>query len=167
MLKMLLSCFALCLTILATPVYAEASPNDAAALENVSVGKAIFDINIAGDNPQKLALYLQVIQETVTGLVEQNVKPDILLAFRGSAVKLITTEQSEDLALDVEEQLEQVAALLKDLADNGVKIEACSVATRLFGVSNDTLLPNIKPVGNTFISLIGYQAKGYAVIPIY
>lgn len=167
MLKTLLFCFIVSFTLFATlPSYAEL-PNDSDALEGVEIGKAVFDINIAGDNPQKLALYLSVIQETVTGLVEQNVKPDILLAFRGSAVQLITTQHAEDIALDVEEQLEQVAKQLETLANTGVRMEACSVATRLFGVSNDTLLPNIKPVANTFVSLIGYQAKGYAIIPIY
>jgi hypothetical protein len=41
------------------------------------------------------------------------------------------------------------------------------VATRLFSVDNATLLPGIEPVGNTFVSLIGYQAQGYATIPVY
>jgi len=49
----------------------------------------------------------------------------------------------------------------------GVRMEACSVATKLFNVSNKSLLNGIKPVGNTFVSLTGYQAKGYASIPIY
>lgn len=157
----------ICLSLSLNTVYAQQQPNDAAALEDVKVGKAVFDINVAGNNPQKLALYLRVIEETVDGLVAQNVQPDILLAFRGSAVKIITTEQDENLALDTEEYLAEVATLIKGLMAKGVKVEACSVATRLFQVSNDALLANIKPVGNTFISLIGYQAKGYAVIPIY
>lgn len=164
MLKTFLSSVVLCLFI--NSAYAEA-PHDAAALQDVTVGQAVFDINIPGNNPQKLALYLQVIQETYTGLVEQNVQPDILLAFRGSAVKMITTAQPDNIALDTEEQLEQVADLLEDLMSKGVKVEACSVATRLFNVANDSLLSGIKPVGNTFISLIGYQAQGYAIIPIY
>ncbi|MEK7991696.1 MAG: DsrE family protein [Thiotrichaceae bacterium] len=168
MLKKILFSGLISLCLFFNTAYAEtAQPNDATALKEVIVGKAIFDINIAGDNPQKLALYLKVIRETYEGLVAQNVQPDILLAFRGSSVQMISTDQPENIALDTEEQLEQVAELLKDLVEKGVKIEACSVATRLFNVSNDSLLPNIQAVGNTFISLIGYQAKGYAVIPIY
>jgi len=46
-------------------------------------------------------------------------------------------------------------------------MESCSVATRLFKVDNASLLDGIKPVGNTFVSLTGYQAQGYANIPIY
>lgn len=41
-----------------------------------------------------------------------------------------------------------------------------SVATRLTGVDAETLLPGVEHVGNTFVSQIGYQAKGYAIIPI-
>ncbi|WP_353571672.1 DsrE family protein [Candidatus Albibeggiatoa sp. nov. BB20] len=168
MLKNILASICISLCLFFNTVYAEtAQPNDAIALKDVAIGKAVFDINIAGNNPQKLALYLKVIQETYEGLVAQNVHPDILLAFRGSAVQMISTNQPENIALDTEEQLEQVADILKDLVEKGVKLEACSVATRVFNVSNDSLLPNIQAVGNTFISLIGYQAKGYAVIPIY
>jgi intracellular sulfur oxidation DsrE/DsrF family protein len=52
------------------------------------------------------------------------------------------------------------------LAQAGVRFEACAIATRLFGVENNSVLPQVKVVGNTFNSLIGYQAKGYALIPI-
>jgi hypothetical protein len=45
-------------------------------------------------------------------------------------------------------------------------MEACSFATRLFGIDNGTLLEGIKPVGNTFVSLTGYHAQGYASIPL-
>ncbi len=46
-------------------------------------------------------------------------------------------------------------------------MESCSIATKLMGVDNVTFIPYVKPVGNTFVSLIGYQKKGYALIPIY
>lgn len=40
---------------------------------------------------------------------------------------------------------------------------------KLQEINNDnrSLLNGIKPVGNTFVSLTGYQAQGYANIPIY
>ena len=64
--------------------------------------------------------------------------------------------------------LDEVAALLADLNRRpGVRMEACSVACRIFGVKTESLLPGIKAVGNTFVSLIGYQTQGYGTIPIY
>jgi len=139
-------------------------PSDAKALQGITQGRVVFDINIS--QPNKLPLYLMVIDQTITDLEAQGVQPEVILAFRGKAVTLISTDHKRiDLAdiPDVEKAAEQLAALQQ----RGVRIEACSVATSLSGVDNATLLPGIEPVGNTFVSLIGYQAQGYATIPIY
>lgn len=45
-------------------------------------------------------------------------------------------------------------------------MESCSISTRLLDIDNESIIPGIKPVGNTFVSQIGYQKKAYAVIPI-
>lgn len=148
----------------AAPVV-NAEPNDRDALAGIATGKALFDVNISDDEPEKLALYLNVISETHTGLLTQNISPDIIIAFRGLSVKLVSRGH---FAVDAKEReaKDKIAYLISDLQKKGVKFEACSVATRLFKIENSSLLPGIKPVGNTFISLTGYQAKGYALIPI-
>jgi intracellular sulfur oxidation DsrE/DsrF family protein len=90
----------------------------------------------------------------------------VILAFRGKSVLLVSKDR-EKIPLEDFEHLDRIAAQLADLRQQGVRMEACSVATRLFGVDNTTLLDGIEPVGNTFVSLTGYQAQGYANIPIY
>ncbi|PLX88008.1 MAG: hypothetical protein C0618_05570 [Desulfuromonas sp.] len=138
-------------------------PNDLDALTDVSVGKALFDINIAADFTDlapaqgKLALYLSVIKQTYEGLQDQGVTPDIIVAFRGSAVALVTKTTTQD-----------IKDLVAELSDLGVVFEACNVATSLFGIDNSTMLSEVNVVGNTFISAIGYGSnhKGYATIPI-
>lgn len=154
------------LTLLVSPLLVHAEkPADSAALEGVSTGKVVWDIN-SGD-PRKLSLYLKVIQETYDDLVRQGVTPDMIFAFRGRSVLLISTER-EEIPLEQHVYLDEVAELLADLNKRpGVKMEACSVACRLFGVEAEKLLPGIRAVGNTFVSLIGYQTKGYGTIPIY
>lgn len=155
--------FALALMLI-EQVHAE-KPSDRAALSGVTVGKVVWDVNI-GD-ARKLVLYLQVIQETYDDLVRQGATPEMVFAFRGRSVKLISTDR-EDVPLEGHMHLDAVAELLADLnARPSVHMEACSVACRLFEVKTEDLLPKITAVGNTFVSLIGYQAKGYAVIPIY
>ena len=139
-------------------------PDDAAALEGVERGKVVFDIN--NTSASALNLYLAVIRETFDDLVRQGVEPDIILAFRGPAVTLVSTDR-ERFESDDFDALDQIADYVADLEMLGVRMEGCGVATRLFQVDNNTLLEGIKPVGNTFVSLIGYQARGYAVIPIY
>ena len=145
-------------------VLAADKPNDADALNGVKEGKVVFDVNMA--NPKKMTLYLSVIRETVDDLRGQGVKPDVILAFRGRSVNLISKDR-EAMELTDFEHLDKIAGQLADLQKQGVRMEACSVATRLFGVDNKKLLDGIKPVGNTFVSLTGYQAQGYANIPIY
>jgi intracellular sulfur oxidation DsrE/DsrF family protein len=141
-----------------------AAPDDRDALAGVETGRVIFDINMA--DAKKMTLYLRVIRETVDDLRRQGVTPDVILAFRGLSIRLISTDR-EQMALEEFEHLDTIAAQLADLREQGVRMEACSVATRLFNVDNATLLDGIKPVGNTFVSLTGYQAQGYANIPIY
>jgi hypothetical protein len=43
-------------------------------------------------------------------------------------------------------------------------MKGCSITTRLAGIDNKTLLPNLDLIGNTFVSKIGYQSKGCATI---
>ncbi len=149
-----------------TPALAQTEkPTDHAALEGITTGKVVWDINMG--NPKKLTLYLKVIQETYDDLVRQDVTPDMIFTFRGQSLLLISTER-EQIPLEQHIHLDEVAKLLADLNKRpGVKMEACSVAGRLFGIKSNELLPNIPAVGNTFVSLIGYQAKGYSAIPIY
>ena len=145
-------------------VYAE-KPTDADALRDINEGKVVWDVTVG--SPIKLLLLMKVIEETYDDLVRQDVKPDMIFTFHGPVVKLISSEPL-DLTLDEEEAHEEVLDLLRKFSQKpGVKMESCSVAARLLGIDNDTIMPEVKPVGNTFVSLIGYQKKGYALIPIY
>ena len=152
-----------CVTLF--PLAHAEKPSDGVALQGVASGKVVWDINM-GD-PKKLGLYLRVIQETYDDLVRQGVTPDMIFAFRGKSVLLITTDR-EGIGLEQHVYLDEMAELLADLNRRpGVRMEACAVACRIFGVKVESLLPGIKAVGNTFVSLIGYQAQGYGTIPIY
>ena len=140
-------------------------PSDADALNNVTEGKVVWDITIG--KPSKLLVYLKVIEETYDDLVRQNVTPEMVFAFRGPAMKLISSQPS-DSELDNEQAHEQVLETLVSLSQRpGVSMESCSVAARLLNIDNQSIMTEIKPVGNTFVSLIGYQHKGYALIPVY
>jgi intracellular sulfur oxidation DsrE/DsrF family protein len=137
--------------------------NDADALAGANQGKIIFDVNLT--DAKKMVLYLSVIKQTNEDLEKQNIKPDIVVAFRGLAVTLIQKDPKGQSA-EQQEVSKQIGQLIAKLQSMGMRMEACSVATGLFKVSNDSLWPGIKVVGNTFISLMGYQQMGYAIIPI-
>jgi intracellular sulfur oxidation DsrE/DsrF family protein len=134
------------------------------ALKGPKVGKALFDINVG--KPEKLALYLGVITQTYDDLASRGFKPDFIIAFRGASVRLI----SNDIGMfsdEDREKLKKSADMIKKLKSQGVHFEACNIATSVFKVKNDSIMNEIKVVGNTFVSLIAYQSQGYNSIPIH
>ena len=155
-----LACIALTSTSI---IHAETTYTDENALQDVEIGKCLFDINVS--HAAKLELYLSVIKKTHADLIRQGRKPNFVIAFRGASVRLISTE-TWSFSEEDQQSLAKSASTIKELQELGIAIEACSIATELFKVDHSTLLPGIQVVGNTFVSLIGYQAKGYSLIPI-
>ncbi|MFK7795271.1 MAG: DsrE family protein [Gammaproteobacteria bacterium] len=150
------------LTLLIT-AYAD-TPNDADALEGIDTGKVIWDVTLS--KPSRLLFVMKVIDETYEDLVQQGVKPDMVFTFHGRVLKLLSSQPIE-LDLDEEVALEELLVLIQTLSNKpGVKMESCSIASRILGIDNSTIIAEVKPVGNTFVSMIGYQQKGYALIPI-
>lgn len=138
---------------------------DTAALKGLTQGKGIFEVNL--DNPQKTALYLDIIKSTHQSMAGQKVKPDFIIVFVGPTVKFLTTAPEAELASKHGDTLKAIAASIRDLKNMGVRMEICVIATDFFKVPNDRLLPGLSLVGNGFTSLIGYQAKGYGLVPVF
>lgn len=137
--------------------------DDSAALAGLAELKVAFDIT-AGDGKALLGR-LNTIDETRLALIRQGVKPDFVLAFRGPATRLVQTDMSKVKPED-REMAKKIAAKIEAMSKaSGVhSIEQCSVAMRLQEVRAENVLPQIKVIGNSWISLAAYQAKGYAYI---
>ncbi len=139
--------------------------DDRAALASLKTGKGVFLVDI-GD-ARKLNFYLKIIQGSYQSMQRQGVTPAFVLVYIGPSVKYLSTVPSAeveqvagDVLLDIEANVEALAAL-------GVRQEVCAVATQVFGVDNDSLVSGLTPVGDGFISLIGYQAQGYHLVPVF
>ena len=63
-------------------------------------------------------------------------------------------------------ELTRIASKIQEMSTaQGIQsLEQCSVAIRQQGTAADKVLPRIKVVGNSWISLLAYQTKGYAYI---
>ena len=92
-------------------------------------------------------------------------KPKLAFVFHCSAVKLLSSGRSGFEKNDIAE-IEKFQATLRQMLEEGVKLEVCLYAVKAFGIDPDTLMPEIDQVGNGFISVDGYQAQGYTVITI-
>lgn len=139
--------------------------NDQAALADLKAGKGVFLVDI-GD-AKKLKFYLEVIQKTYKGMKDQGVDPDFVLVFIGPSVKYLSTSPSAEIEQAVGDVLMEIESNVEALASLGVRQEVCAVATRVFGIDNKTILPGMSLVADGFISLIGYQAQGYQLVPVY
>ena len=145
-------------------VQAESSPNDAVSLQGLDNTRVVFDITQG--NPKKLLGRLKLIEKTAEMMIEQGVKPDFVLAFRGPA-SFYASRDREIIPLETHDVADQIAAQISKMnTDKGLKFEQCSVATGFLKISNDSIYPEIRVVGNSWISLAGYQNKGYAYIPV-
>lgn len=139
--------------------------DDSAALAGVKNTKSVFLIDF--NNAKKTAFYLDIIRGTHDGLVRQGVTPDMVLVFIGPTVQYLTTEPTDELAMEFGDELTSIAESVKALDEKGVRMEVCAVATDVFDVDNATVLPGMDVVGDGFISLIGWQTQGHKLVPIF
>jgi len=132
--------------------------SDATALAGLSSAPMIYDVRT--DSPEKLLFILKTIDDTRESLHAQGVKGETVVSMRGPTVKLLVANS----AIGTPETREKLAAVTSAMILEGVRLEACGYALNLFALDPGDLLPGVVAVGNSLISLAGYQAKGYALI---
>lgn len=137
--------------------------NNQNALQGLTETKVVFDINQG--NPDLLALRLHLVEKTYQQLKAAGTAPKFILAFRGKASNFLTID---DTYIDQEDReiKQKIETLLKHLSQQGFTLEQCSIAARLAKIDTSNFLPYIKVVANGYISLIGYQNQGYALVPM-
>ncbi|MBI5665631.1 MAG: DsrE family protein [Nitrospirae bacterium] len=136
------------------------------ALDGLKSVKAVFDFR-AG-NPKGAAMQLDMIykilhDKSITTVTE---KPEFAVVFIGPSVKLISKTR-EGFPPEELKSLDEIAATVSRMAKEGVRLEICLAAAKIMGVDPSSILPEIARVENGWISLIGYQAKDYSIVPAY
>jgi intracellular sulfur oxidation DsrE/DsrF family protein len=140
--------------------------DDAAALKGVSDGRGVFLVDIG--NPDKLALYMNLIPGTYERLEKQGADPDFVLVFIGPSVKYITKPSDSLANLQHREARKRIRAGIQKLrSQEDVRLEVCNVALEVMDVPAERLLPGMEVVSDGFISVIGYQEQGYHLVPVY
>ena len=143
---------------------AAAALNDANALRGLHEAKGVFMISM--NNPKRFAHVLKVVEETDTGMAKQGVKPRLIVVVIGPTVAFLTKDR-RGIPYMEQSAVAHVQASLKKLNGMGVRIEACGVALKGMDIRPGDVIPQVHPVGNGFISAIGYQAQGYQLVPVY
>ena len=135
-------------------------PDDSDALKGVETIKVIYDMNGIGE-PKKMVVMLKAIIDARGRALAAQVKPDLVIAFRGPALTLVQKPGPDPTG-----EQKQIGELVAELKKEGTKLEACNFAANVMNLDLANFLPELKVVGNTFNSLGGYQAKGYGVISV-
>ena len=139
---------------------------EAAPLKGLKSIKAVFDFR--SGSAKSANVLLGLIHDTYKGknIAAVTKKPEFVVVFIGPSVKLISKSREGVLAED-HKTLDAIAEKISKMAKDGIKLEICLFAARMFKVDPATVLPEIKHEDNGVVSLIGYQSKGYALVPLY
>lgn len=143
--------------------HAQTIYNNNDALKNVAQSNVYFDVSL--DDDQKILLRLELLQRTTQQLKDAGVDVSVVIGFRGGASRFIT--KGDHYVLDEETgNKKKIQEWVSRFANEGIKLEQCSIAAELLDIAYDDFLPEITIVANGYISLIGYQNQGYAVVPM-
>ncbi len=143
--------------------HAQTIYNNNDALKNVAQSNVYFDVSL--DDDQKILLRLELLQRTTQQLKDAGVEVSVVIGFRGGASRFITKD--DHYVLDEETgNKKKIQEWVSRFANEGIKLEQCSIAAELLDIAYDDFLPEITIVENGYISLIGYQNQGYAVVPM-
>ena len=146
--------------MLATPATVLSQEPGYAAMEGVTSVKTAFDFRV-GD-PDIALGHLGLIHSMMDepSMNRGGERPEIVVVFVGPSVNLVTTEES---GVDPASK-NAIAQKISEMEADGVRFEICMTAAHAHEVSPESVLPEVIQVGNGWISLIGYQHKGYAMI---
>jgi len=152
-------------TMILALVCSPAVSGDYNALKGVNKVKAVFDVSMG--SPQKANLVFWAVRnvyddKSVRALPES---PEVAVVFHGPAVKMISSNR-DGVSDEEKKALDEFAESVRQMKEDGVKMEVCLYATKVLGVDPESILPEIDHVGNGFISVAGYQSQGYSVVAI-
>jgi len=160
--RILLASLTVFFLVLSSFSYALAEEYD--AMKGVHSVSVMFDMR--DGNLQSAVIHLNLIHDTYKELVAQKKNPVFVVVFMGSSVKLISTDQ-RGFKAEEQKSLKQIADIISGMSKAGIRVEVCLFAAKVFGVEPASILPEIQRVGNGWISEIGYQTRGYSLVPVY
>jgi intracellular sulfur oxidation DsrE/DsrF family protein len=139
------------------------APDNREALAGLKEMKIAFDFT--DGNPKVLLAKLGIVDVTRKQLIADGVTPRMVLAFRGDA-SYFTQSDPEKVKPEEREDARKIAAKLKELrAASGIEsLEQCNLPLAPRKLKSTDVIPEVKVVGNGWLSLVAYQHRGYAYI---
>jgi intracellular sulfur oxidation DsrE/DsrF family protein len=140
------------------------SAEETEGIMNIKSVKMVFDERES--NPHAAALHLKLVHQTYKDLAAMKKEPAIVVVFMGPSVKLVSKNR-EGFSQEDYKYLDEIANTVTAMSKDGIKSEICLAAVKYFKVDPASVLPEIKRVGNGWISSTVHQAQGYSLVPVY
>lgn len=153
---------ALVILLMSSPVLASGYDN---ALKGVGAYDAVFEVSLGDPMIANLVFWAVKNSYEVEEVKALSRKPNIAIVFHGPAVKLLSNNKAPFNAAEWSE-VEKFQNTLREMKQDGVKLEVCMYAVKVMGVDAASIIPVIDKVGNGFVSVIGYQMQGYSIVRI-
>ena len=150
------------LLLLSSTVFA-GSLDDNHALADLKSVKIVCDVNVG--EAKLLLRRLELIDETYSQLIDAGVTPTVVVAFRGGASLFVTRGMKYVDPGDAGTKSE-IQGWVDQFSQHGFRIEQCAIAARAHRVDPADFLPAVTVVQNGYISIVAYQSRGYALLPM-
>lgn len=137
--------------------------NNDKALAGVRETHVYFDVNVG--EPAKLLTRLHLIDVTYNQLVAAGIAPHFVIGIRGKASNFFTKDDEYVLNEDLDAK-KKIAGMVDRFRKQKFQIEQCNIAAEMQNIASTDFLPEIEVVANGYISMIGYQTRGYAFVPM-
>ena len=148
---------------LAAPSNSQTAYDNNPGLKGLDKIQVYFDVNVKDDN--LLVYRMELIDRSIREMVEAGVEVGAVIGFRGGASRFITTDDHYVLAEELANK-KKVQDWVVYFSDRGIIIEQCAIAAEINQIELQDFLPEVKVIGNGYISMAGYQTRGYALIPM-
>src|SRR5210317_1587595 len=133
------------------------------SLNGVTKAYVYFDISLKED--ELLVFRMNLLDRTIREMNEAGLEVTTVIGFRGGASRFITKDDHYVLEEEVENK-KKIQDWIKRFSSQGITVEQGAIAAEINDIPVDDFLSEVKLVGNGYISLIGYQAQGYSVVPM-
>lgn len=136
------------------------------ALKGADSVDTIFDFRQG--NPEGALVHLSLAHETFRDKAVRGVSenPRFVVVFMDNSVKMLSSNR-EEFTDEQRKTLERIDNVISEMVKDGIKLEVCLYAVEFFGVDPESITSEIEIVPNGWISSIGYQASGYALVPVF
>ncbi len=149
--------------LFAVPSVSGTNFDNSRSLKGLKQAQVYFDVSLKDD--KLLALRMELVDRTVKQMEEAGLDVNGVVGFRGGASRFITQNDHYVLEEEVSNK-RKIQDWVKRFSSKGIAIEQCAIAAEILDIPTKDFLPEVPVVGNAYISLVGYQAKGYSVVPM-